>query len=140
MPAFLAKNGYRNIEGFDGYPFQEAFNTKQSLFDWYQDHPDNLRYFMKFLGEHRQTAWLETGLLDEIIDKQGEHDAELFVDVGGNIGNVCVDLRKKLPNLKGRVFNQDLPHAVSKTIIYPGVEQSPADFWVGQPIKGEEFR
>lgn len=42
MPAFLAKNGYRNIEGLEGYPLQEAFNTKGSLFDWYQDHSDNL--------------------------------------------------------------------------------------------------
>lgn len=92
---------------------------------------------MKWLAEHRGTTWLETGLLDEIIAKQGGQDTVLFVDVGGNIGNVCVDLGKKLPEVKGRVVNQDLPHVVSKTLVCPEVEQSPADFWVGQPIEGE---
>ena len=69
--------------------------------------------------------------------KQGEYDTVLFLDVGDKIGNVGVDLRKKPPELKGRVVNQGLPRPVSRTTSCPGVKQPPADFWVGQPIEAE---
>ena len=137
MPSFLARNNYQQVEDLKDCPLQQGFNTKGSLFDWYQDHPDNLGYFMNWLSKHRgKTTWLESGLVGELAAKQDDEDTTLFVDVGGNVGNICVDLRKKLPSLKGRVFNQDLPHVVANTIGHPGVEQSPADFWVEQPIKG----
>ena len=136
MPAFLAKSGYQNVEDLKDCPFKQGFSTDGSLFEWYKDHPENLEYFMKWLPKHRgKTTWLETGLLEEMVAKEDGEDNKLFVDVGGNFGNICVDLRKKLPGLKGRVFNQDLPHVVTNTINYRGVEQSVADFWLEQPIK-----
>lgn len=73
-----------------------------------------------------------------MISKQDVDDTVLFVDIGGNVGNICVGLRKKVPDLRGKVYNQDLPHVVVKTIKHPGVDQSAHDFWTLQPIKGEK--
>ena len=42
-----------------------------------------------------------------------------------------------MPDLKGRVINQDLPHVVTNTIDHPGVEKSAHDFWKPQIIKRE---
>ena len=60
----------------------------------------------------------------------------VFVDVGGGIGHQCKELKEKYPNLKGRVIVQDLEHAISRRLEYPGVEGIVHDFFDEQPIKG----
>ena len=137
MPSFLAHHKYENVEDPKTCPFQQGAHTEDSAFEWFQQHSAELGYFLKWLPHQRgNTTWLETDLCGGLVAKQDAADTVTFVDVGGSVGNVCVDLRKKLPGLKGRVFNQDLPHVVSNTIPYPGVEQSAHDFWKVQPIKG----
>ncbi len=92
---------------------------------------------MKWLAKHRgERQWTDTDLVQTLSSKTNGDDTILFVDVGGNVGNVCVDLRRRNPALKGRVINQDLPHVVANTIEYPGVERSSHDFWTPQVIKG----
>ena len=92
---------------------------------------------MQWLPKHRgDIQWTDTGLIDELSKKGGQEETILFVDVGGNIGDVCVDVRKKVPNARGRIINQDLPHVVKNTIQFPGVEKSAHDFWTPQAIKG----
>jgi hypothetical protein len=140
IPTFLAKTNYRNVEDHKDGPFQEGFKTKESLFEWYQHQQDNLEYFMRWLPKHRgRKTWVDTALVQEIVSKQELDGTVLFVDIGGNVGNICVKLREKVPELRGRVVNQDLPHVVVNTIEHPGVEQSAHDFWIAQPIKGEKL-
>lgn len=137
MPSFLAKTNYRNVEDLKGCPLQQGLGTTESLFEWYAHQPENLEYFMKWLPKHRGSkSWLDSGLVEEIVSKQDEDDTVIFIDVGGNVGNICVDLRKRIPELKGRVFNQDLEHVVANTVDHPGVERSAHNFWTEQPIKG----
>ena len=71
------------------------------------------------------------------VDKESEgrkHDV-LFVDVGGNLGHECANLKAKYPNLPGRVVLQDLPHAINMALQTPGVENTVHGIFTPQPIK-----
>jgi hypothetical protein len=95
MPAFLAKKGCENVEGPKDCPLQQGIIAKGTLFDWYQVNPDNLEYFKKWLPKHRgKTTWLDSRLVEEMRSKQDGDDQVLFVDIGGSVENICVDLRK----------------------------------------------
>jgi hypothetical protein len=92
---------------------------------------------MKWMESQRgRLHWTDTDLVQILSEREPGDENVLFVDVGGNVGTVCVELRKQAPDLKGRVINQDLPHVVEQTIEYPGVERSAHDFWTPQVIKG----
>ena len=137
IPSFLKKTDFANVDDGNDCPFQEGLGTDKDLFEWYAGKPENLEYFMKWLQKHRGARhWTDTDLVQSLASKSTGDDTILFVDVGGNVGNVCVELRKREPSLKGRVINQDLPHVVANTIEYPRVERSAHDFWTPQVRKG----
>ncbi|KAF2174812.1 S-adenosyl-L-methionine-dependent methyltransferase [Zopfia rhizophila CBS 207.26] len=140
MPAYLQKTGYRNLTDSYHTVWQDAWHTKESLFEWMMGHPKNFENFNLFMATRRenQTTWIDrypvkgeaTGLSPE---------RALFVDVGGGIGHQCADFKAKYPDLPGRVILQDLPLAVEHAIPTPGVEVMTYDFMTPQPIKGAKF-
>lgn len=140
IPAFLRKVKYQSPGGPEFCPLNLGHNTDKPLFPWFQEHPENLEFFMGWLPVARSgdsKRWVDTNLPELIASQATSAEAVLFVDVGGPVGNQCVDLRKRVPEMVGRVVNQDLPHVVANTIEHPGVEQSAHDFFTEQPIKGK---
>lgn len=132
--------GHQCLGGPELSPFNLAHNTNKQLFPWLQDHPENLAFFLGWLPVARSEdskRWVDTDLPEIIASRATSADAVLFVDVGGSVGNQCVDLRKRVPGMLGRVINQDLPHVVANTIEHPEVEKSAHDFFSEQPIKGK---
>lgn len=99
----------------------------------------NLEYFIEFAKVHRGgKLWLDTSLADvltSISEKCTESDP-LFVDIGGSVGQRCFEIRERLPGLKGRLINQDLPSTVESGIQHPGIEHQGHDFFTEQPVKG----
>lgn len=61
-----------------------------------------------------------------------------LVDVGGSQGHVLEDVRRHLPNLKGRLVLEELPETLESVKVPEGVETVPYNFLEAvQPIKGE---
>ena len=137
IPSFLRSTGFRNVDDSKNCPFQQGHNTEKGCFEWLVGRSDKLDYLMRFLPKQREGRhWTDTDIVQDLARKSIDDTTVLFVDVGGNIGDVCVELRRRQPSLNGRIINQDLPHVVTNTIEYPGVEKSAHDFWIPQTIKG----
>lgn len=61
--------------------------------------------------------------------------------VGGSMGHQCVAVRRKYPDLVGRVVLQDLPETIEKVKVSPlpgfeGTEIMAHDFFTPQPLRG----
>ena len=83
-----------------------------------------------------QNIFLDVFPFDKEIGIDSEPETPLFVDVGGSIGHQCAALKKKFPNIPGRVILQDLPPVIAQAIPTEGVELMVHDFMTEQPIKG----
>ncbi len=66
----------------------------------------------------------------------GRKEKVLFVNVGGWRGHQCGALRKRFPELKGRVILQDMKETIEKTPQVDGVECMVQNFWEVQGVKG----
>lgn len=65
-------------------------------------------------------------------------ETPVFVDIGGGVGHQCALLRKKLPDLTGRVILQDSENVIQHALPTPGFEKMGFNFWDKQPIKGND--
>ena len=112
-------------------------------FAWIQQ-PENsalLNNFNTWLtgsGEGR-LGWLEWFPVDEeVVKGMGtDEQAVAVVDIGGGLGHELLALKKKYPDLPGRLVLQDLSETIKtvpKTIVF---ESMVHDFFTTQPIKGE---
>lgn len=82
-------------------------------------------------------TWLDVIDFEKEYAKHAGPETPIFVDVGGGAGQQCVALRKRFPNLKGRVVLQDLPSVLDKAITGDDVEKMGYDYLTEQPVKGE---
>jgi demethylsterigmatocystin 6-O-methyltransferase len=119
-------------------PFQIAHQTDLPAFVWAGTRPDLVADFNLWMSTLHQEAktWLDVydfGKHCAGFDPQGV----VFVDVGGGIGQKCALLKKKIPDLPGRVVLQDMAHAIPHAIPTPEVENTIIDMWDGQPVKGK---
>ncbi|MCJ1314083.1 hypothetical protein MMC25_007763 [Agyrium rufum] len=142
LPAYLAKTAYRNpANGLNG-PLQYTFDTTLHGFAWIMQ-PENVEVFKNFntwlAGSHDGRAdWLEWfPVKEEIIDGSNQdREAVAVVDVGGSFGHELLRLKKKFPNLPGRLILQDLTGTINNvpetTVFKPTVH----DFFEPQPVKG----
>ena len=66
-------------------------------------------------------------------------DAVMAVDIGGGLGHEMLSLKKKFPNLPGKLIVQDLPRVIA-SIQDPNSAFEPMthDFFTPQPVKGRD--
>lgn len=116
---------------------QQAWNTDQPGFIWFQQHPEKFDNFNQYMAIQREglPSWLSVYPVDEET-KGWNPENPVFVDVGGGIGHQCLALKKKYPQLPGRVVLQDLPPALEHALAMQNVEVLVHDFFQPQPIKG----
>lgn len=142
MPEFFAENNYQDITSTTHTPFQKAFNTKLTSFEWLVQNPKQFGYLQKVMTAMEGLEWTEGfNLIDTEAHKIPSSPPQptekpFFVDVGGGHGHQCVQLGKKYPNLLGRLVLQDLPEAVDKLSPIEGVKAEAYDFFQKQPITG----
>lgn len=145
IPKFLASTGYRNPSG--ACPFNLAYNTEQSVFDWRKHNLENAKAGQAFMAAQRtgqQSIWSSesVSLSDlNLSDSDLEAGRVLLVDVGGGFGHQCIDLRKLNPDLKGRIITQDLPlvHDMrdnTDELLALDIEPTAHDFMSPQPVLG----
>jgi hypothetical protein len=139
LPKFLRENGYKNPTGEEGSPFAMAHGTILSPFLWFADHPDLAQKFMVWMQVQRDglPGYLETFPFEEYA-KNTTADTPLFVDIGSSAGHQSIALKKKFPNIPGRIILQDLPQVIKNLQVNPpeGMETMVYDFFTPQPVKG----
>jgi demethylsterigmatocystin 6-O-methyltransferase len=142
MPAFFAENNYNDVTDNAHTPFQKAFDTKLTAFEWLFQHPKFMEAMHKTMSALQGTEWTEQfTLLDTEVNKVPETAPEpeekpFLVDIGGSHGHQCIELVKKYPNLLGRLVMQDLPMTVESLAPIEGVKVEAYDFFQEQPVKG----
>lgn len=140
LPNFLQRTGYRNPDDGMHCPFQDAFQTEDSLFQWFPKNPKDLHYFNFWLTKQREGrgSWLDFYPLEEkfLSGFSGGDDAVMFVDVGGARGHDIEAIKKRFPGLPGKFILQDLPDTIKQALPLPGVQAMAHDFFTEQPIKG----
>ncbi|MCJ1312816.1 hypothetical protein MMC25_006492 [Agyrium rufum] len=147
MPQYLTQTGFQNPSSLTDGPFQYAYGTKLTFFEWLENHPDRYSNFNSAMTAQRmgrldRDHWfnyfpLKTLLENFTISIQGSSDAVLLVDIGGGVGHDLIALSSKYPHLPGRLVLQDLPKVVQNIGNLPaGIESKGHDFFTSQPIKG----
>lgn len=142
MPEFLKETNYQDITNIKHTPFNKAFKTDLSCFDWLSQHPEHYIPFQKMMTSLEGSEWTE-GF--ELLDSEAKQiistpikpsEKVFFVDVGGGHGHQSVLLGQKYPNLLGRLVLQDLPSVVGDLSPIEGVTIQPYNFFEKQPIVG----
>ena len=143
MPDFFAEVKYRDVTSNLETPFQKAFNTKLSCFDWLVQNPKHFQSLQKIMSALEGTEWttsfdrFDTEARNVPSGTPQPSEKPFLVDVGGGHGHQCIQMAKKYPNLLGRLILQDLPETINKLSPIEGVKAEAYDFFQQQPILGE---
>lgn len=117
------------------------FNTRLGknlhYFDWLKERPYNQSAFNTTMGISRTDVGDEWFQFYPVEDKLNSEDFEtLLVDVGGGLGHDLVALKKKFPNVSGKLIVQDLPVVVDAIEDFPnGIEAMKHNFFDLQPVR-----
>ena len=145
LPEYLAATGFENPKDPENALFQFALDTKLNMFQWLEQHPEQLAAFsaLQAASTKRRGPVLQatlSGLLssESTVLREGEQreeDRVLLVDVGAGRGRLLGDIRKS-NDLAGRIIAQDLPEVVAGRESVSGVENMAFDFLQPQPVRG----
>ncbi|KAL9015591.1 MAG: hypothetical protein Q9185_007021 [Variospora sp. 1 TL-2023] len=141
LPAFLERTKYQNPSGGTNCAFQPAFNTPETLFEWFPTHPTHHDAFMLWMTGQREgrDRWLDFFPFPERVGDgfQGDDSqAVMLVDIGGGIGHEIQAIKQYYPSLPGRFILQDTPETLKKALSVPSMETMEYDFFTKQPVAG----
>jgi hypothetical protein len=140
MPEYLKKIGYQTPTDPANGPFQYAFDTEKSAFDYWNDKPEIIANFNTFMKGKRASrpSWAEWWPVDSLLLQPGDLDSEkvLVVDVGGGRGHDIEGFRNMFPN-RGRLVLEDQPSVIADIQeLHPDIERVGHNFFTPQPIIG----
>lgn len=139
LPDYLAETGYKEIVSNKECPFQKAFNTDQTLFEWMPQHPKHMKSLGHLMALQRPESWVEHFPVLEQLGDFPSAENTLMVDIGGGFGQQSKALRAKFPELPGKVIVQDIPQTLAAAQPAEGVEFVEHNFFEPQPIHGAKF-
>lgn len=95
LPKFLADTKYKDITDNNHCVHQSAFKTDGPVFMYMQAHPHLAANFNAYMAHPRKDmpTWLSVFAVDE--ESKGIKNNVLFVDIGGNLGHECANLKAK---------------------------------------------
>lgn len=132
LPVCLAENGFFEKVG-PPCVFNQTVNSDLDFYSWLKVNPDMLTDFQKLMAVPRAGDWV--GAIP--FENCGPSDRAAFVDVGGNIGHQCAQLKARHPELAGRIVVQDLPETIASAPKAKGIKFMEHDFFTPQPVKGQ---
>ncbi|KAI4236803.1 MAG: hypothetical protein LQ349_002306 [Xanthoria aureola] len=142
LPEFLSRSQYQNpADPLDG-PFQFAFDTDRSFFQWLDERPDRMANFNTWMEAHRQGRknWFHSFPVERLNSPRISKDPEavMLVDIGGGYGHDLEAFRNAFPECSGRLILEDVPKAINEL---PDrrkclMEAIKYDFCTPQPIIG----
>lgn len=120
-----------------------AFCTDEPFFDFLTKNPKFLEVFNSYMTSQRQgrQSWLEFFPLEQelVTGFSGEGNAVMFVDIGGGYGHEIQEVKKRYPDLPGRMILQDLPDTINQITAAPNTEAMAYNFFTPQLIRGKEL-
>lgn len=143
LPAFLERGNYQDAVG-NPCVFNAAHKTDLTFYDWLKSKPEMVQDFRKMLSLQlmaistsvRTVDWLSVIPFSKTVDPS---DGPVFVDVGGNMGDRCLELIERYPQFKGHIIVQDLEEVVKFAPAVDGLEFQGYDFFTPQPVQGESL-
>lgn len=104
--------------------------------------PDNAVLFQNFhtwLAASHEAHWLDWFPLKEnVIEGLDRNEqAVTVVDVGGSLGHELLEIKKKYPELPGRLVLEDLPEIIKGVPETNVFEPTMHDFFTPQPVKSK---
>ncbi|KAJ5876791.1 hypothetical protein N7455_000256 [Penicillium solitum] len=138
-PEFFQKSGYKNPgDPVDG-PFQHAYNTTGSCWDWLANNPDALDRFNTFMegGRDDTSHWTDWFPAQEQLLDGVSTDSPLLVDIGGGRGHDLLGFKQKFPAAAGKLVLEDLPSVIEDIQkLDSGIQRVKHNFFEPQPVKG----
>ncbi|KAI4243682.1 MAG: hypothetical protein L6R42_010676 [Xanthoria sp. 1 TBL-2021] len=133
---------YQNPEDLLNGPFQFAFDTDRTLFQWLDKRPDRMKNFNTWMEGHRQgrKSWFQSFPVERLNSPriQKNTGAVMLVDVGGGQGHDLEAFRNAFPESNGRLILEDLPKTIDELPDHRKclMEAIKYDFCTPQPIIG----
>ena len=141
LPEFLRERGHEEPSDGRDCAFNLAFRTNEPFFDFLTKNPKFLERFNSYMTSQRQgrQSWLEFFPLERelMTGFSGKDNAVMLVDVGGGYGQEIQEIKKKYPDLPGRMILQDLPETINQVTAAPNTEAMPYNFFTPQLIRGK---
>ncbi|KAF2464000.1 S-adenosyl-L-methionine-dependent methyltransferase [Lindgomyces ingoldianus] len=140
FPKFLKETGYQNPTDPNEMPFNKQFNG-EAYFDWLGKQPELLHSFHQFMTTQRvgHPQWLDFYPIEQELVPgfdASDPDAVFLVDVGGSVGHEIQAVKKRYPNIPGRLIVEDLKATIDRVVPENGMEAIAHDFFTPQPIRG----
>ena len=129
-------------------PLQYTYSTDLDAFSYLSlpGHERMLHNFGLWMAGQRQgfgfhSDWLEFfPFQSEVLDGyNGDENGVLVTDIGGGLGHEMRSLKKRFPDLPGKLIVQDLPETIAQIKEHDGIfEPIVHDIFEPQPVKGTE--
>lgn len=140
LPEFLRRTGHEEPSDGRDCAFSMAFRTNEPVFDFLSKNPKFLNVFNSYMTSQRQgrQSWLEFFPLKQelVAGFSNEENAVMLVDVGGGYGHEIQEIKKRYPDLPGRMILQDLPDTINQITAAPNTEAMAYNFFTPQLIRG----
>ncbi|KAF6841062.1 o-methyltransferase [Colletotrichum musicola] len=141
LPSFLASTNYANPQDPRRTAFQHAHAWEGDLWSYYRAHPEKQDEFNKVQESIalQQPSWTEIYPAGELV-KGCDESGPLLVDVGGGTGHDVRRFCEVVPELRERVWLEDVQEVVGIADVPGDVGRVGYDFFTPQPIQGMSFR
>lgn len=139
LPDFLESHQWNNPVDVQPTLFGFAHKTDQTMFEWFETHPEQRAIFAAFQSSTAALAVCQLQpFLRTLLTAPSSDDSTqtILVDVGGGRGAVLREVCHELsPPPTGRIVLQDLPN-VLEGVKDDLVEVMPYSFLEPQPVQG----
>ncbi|KAF5862076.1 hypothetical protein ETB97_012141 [Aspergillus alliaceus] len=137
IPEYLATMGYKDPNENGMTAFQYAFQTHLPFFEWLGVHPKQRESYITGMSSSYRGG-KSVGLAYPFdIELAGCTENEVvMVDIGGNAGQLLVQIKERFPQLSGRMIVQDRAETLKAAQQKQGIEYMPHDFFTPQPVIG----
>ncbi|KAK9772983.1 putative O-methyltransferase domain-containing protein [Seiridium cardinale] len=142
MPEYFRRHGYISPQDEAKGPFQYAFHTDETAFNWWAGDPvksTNFNTFMTGTGGGKKNHWTKWFPVEGhlIGSKPPGKEEVLLVDVGGGRGHDLDAFITKFPAAGGRYILEDLPSVIDDyQEVNSAIEPVKHSFFDPQPIHG----
>lgn len=147
LDEFLEATDYQNPADTNNGPWQFAYSTKDHYLDWLTQNPEDAHQNPEdahaFNVTMRVNRQVEGAQWFDIYPVEGRlsvssNDRVQLVDIGGGLGHDLAGLKRKFPNLPGRLVLEDLPDVIehAKESIEDGIGIVGYNMFTEQPLKG----
>lgn len=141
LPQYFRTHGYKSPTSTTAGPFQQAFNTSLSTFEYWSTLPGVMQTFNTYMtgNQSSRASWIDWYPVEERLlnNAKADDDAVLIVDIAGGRGHYLVAFKEKFPHIKGRMILQEVPDVIDDAQnLHPDIECMKYNMFEPQPIKG----